>query len=289
MGVGDGQGWGQVGPLMNGFVFKPLPFLTLCTVGAFAVLLTLGFWQLDRRAWKNDLIAQLDARAAAEPVPLETALERFGTEIEALEFRKVTVRGTFTAKGEAAVYAHAGYGRPGHIVVTPLIRDGQASVFVNRGFAPMTEWAPRTAAQAQATSDAALGSGDAPRGKNQWARPEGPVTVTGVIRRPERANPFTPVNEPEAGNWYWMELEALTRHADLSRPPLPLIIEADPALSPEVVPVPGAQWRSKSTMPSLHTKHLGYAVTWFSLAAGLLVIWAAYHRALGRLGPPSGS
>ena len=41
--------------------------VTLCGL---AVLLGLGTWQVERKAWKEGLIATLNARAAAAPVAL---------------------------------------------------------------------------------------------------------------------------------------------------------------------------------------------------------------------------
>ena len=35
-----------------------------------AILMALGTWQLDRLAWKSDLIERLQVRRTAEPVPL---------------------------------------------------------------------------------------------------------------------------------------------------------------------------------------------------------------------------
>ena len=39
----------------------------LATLVALAILIGLGTWQLQRKAWKEDLIAQIQARAYGEP------------------------------------------------------------------------------------------------------------------------------------------------------------------------------------------------------------------------------
>ncbi|MGN6462648.1 MAG: SURF1 family cytochrome oxidase biogenesis protein, partial [Pseudolabrys sp.] len=38
---------------------------TIFTVAALAILIGLGIWQLERKTWKEALIARLDARIAA--------------------------------------------------------------------------------------------------------------------------------------------------------------------------------------------------------------------------------
>ena len=43
---------------------------TLATLAAFAILVTLGTWQLQRKAWKEDLIDTLTRRLTAAPVAL---------------------------------------------------------------------------------------------------------------------------------------------------------------------------------------------------------------------------
>jgi surfeit locus 1 family protein len=40
---------------------------------AFVVLIGLGTWQLQRKAWKEGLIAALDAQLAAPPIALPVA------------------------------------------------------------------------------------------------------------------------------------------------------------------------------------------------------------------------
>nr|XP_021529805.1 surfeit locus protein 1-like [Aotus nancymaae] len=61
--------------------------LLLIPVTAFG----LGTWQVQRRKWKLNLIAELESRVLAEPVPLPTD----PVELKNLEYRPVKVRGCF--------------------------------------------------------------------------------------------------------------------------------------------------------------------------------------------------
>jgi surfeit locus 1 family protein len=52
--------------------------LTIATLIAFAILCVLGGWQLKRLAWKEDLLARIEALKTAPPQPLATVLAAKG-------------------------------------------------------------------------------------------------------------------------------------------------------------------------------------------------------------------
>ena len=85
---------------------------------AIAGLVALGLWQLERRAWKLALIAQVERRLSAAPVaaPGPRAWPRIGRDDA---YRRVTVRGTFMQDRETLVQAATALGR-GYWVMTPL-------------------------------------------------------------------------------------------------------------------------------------------------------------------------
>ena len=60
------------GPWRRPRVFGAL----LLTVIGCAILLSLMQWQIRRLAWKEALIATLEARLTAEPIPLPAVLDR---------------------------------------------------------------------------------------------------------------------------------------------------------------------------------------------------------------------
>lgn len=74
------------------------PVVLAAGVGV-AILLALGVWQLDRLAWKQDLLAQLAANISAEPVDLARA-EAVAASGGTNEFLKVAVRGRFNHDAE---------------------------------------------------------------------------------------------------------------------------------------------------------------------------------------------
>ncbi len=205
----------------------------LCLVGLF---IGLGVWQLQRRAWKLDLIARVDARLAAEPVAAPgpeawTALTR-----DADEYRRVAATGAFTPGAEVDVQAVTDYGS-GYWILAPLRTDG-FTVLVNRGFVPPDRRDPATRTPF-----------------------EGPATVEGLLRFTEPGGGFLRANDPSAGRWYSRDVAVIARAEEWGTV-APYFIDADGASNPGGVPVGGL------TVVQFRNSHLSYALTWFGMAAG---------------------
>jgi surfeit locus 1 family protein len=219
-----------------------------------AVLISLGVWQLHRLAWKEALIARIDARAKAPPAPLPSEHEWDRLKPEGYEYCHVSLRGRFDGR-EALVFRgsgpEAGEG-PGYLVLAPLLLPDGATAIVNRGFVP------------SAARDAA-----------SHAPPPGEVTVTGLMREPEPRNLFTPADQPEKNQWFTRDPGAIAAHFGLSRA-APFSVDADFSGDPKALP------RGGTTVIAFPNSHLAYALTWFGLAAALAGVFSAW--AWSRLG-----
>jgi surfeit locus 1 family protein len=218
-----------------------------------AILFGLGVWQLERLAWKNDLIARVEARtqAPATPLPPENEWNRLTGERD--EYRRVTVSGIFRHDREVQVYTvvseepgrHAG---PGYWVLTPLELPSGAFVIVNRGFVPEGKKDPATRREGQTA---------------------GSVTLAGLLRMPEQAGFFTPANDPARNAWYRRDPAEIARAYGLSRV-ASFTIDADATPNPGGLPEGG---RTRVRFPN---NHLQYAVTWFGLALALAGVFGAF-------------
>lgn len=214
---------------------------------AIALFLGLGVWQVQRLAWKTNLIQRVDARvhALAQPAPAQQAwatLTQAGD-----EYRHVTVHGHFLP-ATSQVYALTDYGA-GYWVMTPLSRDDGAIVYINRGFIPQT---PATAV----------------------ATPSVEVTITGLLRMPETKGwLFSQANDPSHDLWYHRDIAAMAQKHDL-KTVAPYFIDAD------ATPNPGGWPKGGLTVVRFPNSHLVYALTWFSLAAMLAgaAIWLTWFR-----------
>jgi surfeit locus 1 family protein len=231
---------------------------TLMALAGFAVLVGLGNWQVERKRWKEDLIAKIEARVHADPVPLPATARAKGR--DDLEYLHVSVTGRFHHDKERYLYA-ATSGNPGWHVYTPLGLPSQRVVWVNRGWVP----------------DANKGSETRLRGQIQ-----GEVEVRGLVRGQVKPGLFTAQNDPAHNIWYWPDLRAMTASAfaggPLAADPLPLAIDADAKPEP-----PGGLPRGGVTRLELPNRHLEYALTWYGLAAALIGVYLAF--AVSRLRP----
>src|SRR5205085_1872632 len=106
-----------------------------------AVLIALGTWQLERREWKEALIAELDRKLAAPPADLPLRKNWPQLNAERDEFRRVKFPAEFLPDQEALVYSSGSSLRPdvigpGYWVFSPARVTGGSLVVVNRGFVP---------------------------------------------------------------------------------------------------------------------------------------------------------
>ncbi len=224
----------------------------LAAVGL-AVLVGLGFWQLERRVWKEDLIARVEARTKAPTIPIPVEADRPNVSAARDEYRRVSASGRFQHAREVVVYTvlsepKGRFSGQGYWVLTPLVLDSGAIVIVNRGFVPLERRDSATRREGQI---------------------EGPVTVTGLLRLPEVTNWFTPANEPARGVWYRRDPAEIARHFNLART-APFMIDAD------ATPIPGELPQGGETRLVFSNNHLGYAITWFGLALALLGVFTVF-------------
>jgi surfeit locus 1 family protein len=218
------------------------------------LLLGLGSWQIERLFWKRELIAQRQEAVAAPAV----AAPRNLAEARDLEFHHVTDQGVFMHDKEIFLGATSEAGRNGYQVLTPLREAGGRVIFVNRGFIP-----------------AELKD----RAKRFDGQVAGTVPVTGLLRLPPAGKPawFLPDNRADLNYWFWVDLPAMAAADGVDRV-ASFYIDAD------VTPNPGGWPKGAVTRLTLPNDHLQYAITWFSLAVALIVIYVLYHRRNARSG-----
>ena len=224
----------------------------LAALAALAILIGLGTWQLQRKAWKEALIARIETRSQAEPGPIRLETDWAAWRAEDDEFRRVRVTGTFLHEFEAPVYGLApgerGAPLQGYYLFTPLRLADGALVFVNRGFVPTELRDPAS---------------------RPGSQPAGEVTVTGLVRAPETKSWFTPDDAPAQNRWFTRNPQAMAANEGLARV-APFYIEADAA------PNPGGWPRGGQTRLQLPNNHLQYALTWYGIAATLVGVFAAF-------------
>jgi surfeit locus 1 family protein len=124
----------------------------LLVIGLCVTFVNLGFWQLrrlDERRLENLVQAN---RFAAEPVPLGVLLQSTGSDLESIEYRRVTVAGSWQPDHEVLVRSQVLRGAAGYHVITPLLLATGTAVLVNRGWIPLETKPPLPAAGEQEVS-----------------------------------------------------------------------------------------------------------------------------------------
>lgn len=224
---------------------KPLPIgLTIATALALIVLSSLGVWQVQRLQWKTGLIAAAEAAAARPPVGLETLI----ASREPMEFRRVRL----TCPGlDAAPY-----------VELQSIHDGQAGVrLISACRAAGTTWLVDRGFVADAISARPPVDRSATR----------PVAVEAEIRDPGEVSPLTP--PPADSRFYGRDPEAMARALGVAEPVEPETLFALTSSNPE-----WAALAPSAPPAAFSNNHLGYALTWFGLAAALIAFYIALIR-----------
>lgn len=223
-------------------------WLSIAALASLSILVGLGAWQLQRKAWKDDLVATIQARMNDAPIGLED-VERLRQSGGDVAYRRIEVRGRFLHDKERYYYAPAP-GLLGWHVYTPLETESGRIVWVNRGFVPDHLKAPETRKDGQV----------------------GTALVTGLVRLPGEAGAFTPENDPGKNIWYWRDLAGMhaSAFAEGARPALAYFIDADSSANA------GGWPKGGTTRVELPNRHLAYAMTWFGLALTLIGVFVAF-------------
>lgn len=222
---------------------KSLVTAGVFTVLGLAVLLSLGFWQIERLAWKKGILARIEANMNAEPVAVIPALGDSN-----LEYSRACVSGKFLHKKELYVFAANLSGEGGINLYTPMEFERGRVIIVNRGWVPNALKSPETRAAGQL---------------------EGVQKVCGVLRLDRRQGFFTPGNNPEKNRWFTPEVSAMAQAAGVKEA-APFFLEADNTPNPGGYPIGG------QTFVNIPNNHLGYAITWFGLAVALLGVFSYF-------------
>lgn len=213
-------------------------------------LIALGVWQLQRLAWKLDLIEQVNMRVHAQPRTLRS-LSDIGPEDAYL---RVRVTGVFRRKQDTFVKALTERGS-GWWVLTPLQTE-QGVLLVNRGFVPEARRASFEAGPS----------------------PSGLLTVTGLVRTSELGGGFLRANDPAADKWFSRDVAAIARRRGLEEAAA-FFVDAEATPNAAGYPIGGL------TVVNFRNPHLVYALTWFVLAGlclfGLRLLWR--HEAAVRV------
>ncbi|WP_374672899.1 SURF1 family protein [Ideonella sp.] len=211
-----------------------------------AVCLGLGLWQVQRLAWKEALIEQVERQVAAPAGDAPGRADWGALQRATDEYRPVRASGRFDHGRETLVAATTALGS-GYWVLTPLRTSAGHWLLVNRGFVPPARRAPDTRAP---------------------LHPEAEVVVEGLLRFSEAGGALLRSNAPETDRWYSRDVAAIAAARQLGPEPVaPYFVDA------RATPGTESAWpRPGLTVLRFSNNHRVYATTWFVLA---LMAWGA--------------
>lgn len=233
--------------------FRPFFWLSVVAIPAFAVLLMLGTWQLQRLQWKNDIISSFEARSLA-PAIAPPAADML---TDNYEFRRLELVGSFAHDQELYITGKTYEGNAGFHVVTPMTLTDGRIIMVNRGWVSEDYRDPA---------------------KRTFSLVSGQVTVDAILRMPGQKGYFVPENEPDNGFWFTVNPQQMITHLGLADSGITAFY-ADSLRTSDVVTLPIAA----KTELNLRNAHLSYAMTWYGIALGLLAVYLTFHHQAGRL------
>ncbi len=226
------------------FVGRIGAFVLLATI--FAILISLGTWQMQRLHWKEGLLAAIAERRSAPPVTI-AEIEKMLADGVDIDYRTVSVPGGFDHSRERHFFATYN-GRTGYYIFTPLRLDDGRFLFVNRGFVPFEQKDSSTRLAGELPASVAI---------NGLARP----------KLSEKPSSIVPDNDIAKNIFYWKDLDAMSSSVGLPADKvLPFFVDADASPNPGGLPIGGV------TQFDLPNSHLQYALTWYGLAAALVVV-----------------
>lgn len=216
--------------------------LCVLTLIALVELIGLGTWQAQKMSPKTELIQTIEAGLSAEAMVLPVHLD----DPSAVLYRRITFDGTASSAAPIKVFGTNLKGKPGYSLYKPVTRQHGRAVLVNFGWVPIDL-------------------------KTLPSLPVGNISISGVLIDSAFAGSFSPVNKPEANEWFTANVDEMAAFYGLSsKEYYRFRVFADHMGAAGTLPL-GGQVRI-----DIPNDHFEYMLTWYGLAAGLLGVFGAF-------------
>ena len=202
---------------------------------AMIILLSLGTWQLERLRWKSHIISTINKQISLSPREINASVIN---DIKNYNYRRIKLEGTYIYNKNITIYSKVLNGKVGRHLIIPF-KTKFGYILINKGFIP---------------KDYNINVAFAENAKN--------ISINGIVKFQQKINYFTPKNNLITNEWYYINLDEISKFLNIPLMDFYLIEEDNPK---ERYPV-GSQYNLK-----VPNDHLQYAITWFSLAIALSI------------------
>ncbi|KAF2069714.1 hypothetical protein CYY_008970 [Polysphondylium violaceum] len=237
----------------------------------------LGTWQVYRYFWKKELIENAVAKTELDPIQLNDNVDNLLHNNQPFEFRRISVQGQLDPNKEIRLGPRGdGNGIIGYYTISPLTLDDGKTILINRGWKPnpaKTNYRNPTLISNDATTT------------SENKQPITDVNVLGLVsKKKERGSMFTPENKPMYNQWYYLDVEEMSKVYNT----LPIMINA---IEEDETIDNGKKKTTKKLQDNsqikrfdtdvesnFHNKHMSYIGTWYSLSGCLTFIYFKFMR-----------
>ena len=205
----------------------------------------LAFWQLSRLDQKKSFNATLTAHSTAPVLKVEDIVS---TDIEAIEWRRVELGGSYLTDKIVTVINRSQNGAAGYDVLVPFRTTTNQTFLVNKGFMQLSMPLPTLRTT--------------------------PLTVLGYIRDTQSRGTLGAIDSTDAAvrEFQRFDIPLISERLGVDTPPLFVQLRNE-------LPAPTEQWPAPVSLPELNEgTHLSYAVQWFFFALTALVAWVVVVR-----------
>lgn len=214
--------------------------LILGVVGT-AILIALGVWQLQRLAWKEGMLDQIQARIDAAPVPLPAKVD------PSMKYDPVTVSGRTTGQ-EIDVLSGTKESGGGYQIVSAFETTDGRRILIDRGFVPQDD--------------------------RHKPRPPVDLTLVGNLHWPQEKGSATPDPNRTENIWFARDVPAMA--AELGTEPVLVVVSEVQGDAQGVQPIPVAIEGIPNNHLSYAMQWFLLAATWAGMTVYL--IWRIRQR-----------
>lgn len=226
-----------------------LPLLLFVAVLMVLGMLRLAIWQLDRAAYKQSLLDQVQRRAAAQEQNLPELLQTVPPAdwVQQLRFRPIVAEGQYLPEKSILIDNQVLNKQGGYQLITPMRVEGlEPLVMVSRGW---------------------LAAGATRQDLPEFETPDKKVVVSGRLNLPPAQPPLWKEGYPVNDGRVWQYLPLDQYAEQIAASVLPLVVE----LAPENAGSNGLKVHWQAVNDAWVAKHKAYAFQWFTMAAAFFV------------------